>query len=798
MLCRGYQRYATNSVNEPDISAVPGVPGLFCNTDNPYVATLKKHPWCALPPLLGQGGERILADLFMHCGLFLQVVASSNLNQLSGVPLSDLKPLSASKTETQDDGDAAASHPDGDRPQLRQPVRQLSDIRFFRHRMLYARPTISSKGRIRLGLPRVHAFNQQEENDSDTRAKHVLKYLFPRQFGLHNVFTSHIDLKDTSQPFMDYTLRDKEIARLTYDWKQRRKPADCAETHEPPLPKRLRGRIMQLAVRILKRHSTCAYNALLEYHCPSPLKEDIDSASSIKHASTPSQVSAFCRAVVSKVFPGELWGLGETRVHNRRAISCRIDRFIRQRRYESLTLHDVLQDIKIQDIDWTAPIAGDTGRKMSASDFAKRKELMAELLYYIFDSFLIPLIRGHFHVTESGAHRNQLFYFRHDVWKALSDPALASLKDTMLEESNTTEVNNAMPKRALGVSTVRLLPKEHGMRPIINLRRRMPRTKNGQLVLGRSINSILTPAFSILNHEKGTNIDLLASAMFSVEEIYPRLQSFRHILDKQGLSGKPLFFAKVDVKACFDTIPQQRLMVLANKILGHEEYRIAKYARGKLIGSHSQETPGFGTKSSWRYLTKATAGKDDFDFAAEARDDTVEGRTRSIYVDGVVQKTESRQAVLDLLEEHIQSNLIKLGNKIYRQKEGIPQGSIVSSLLCSYFYSEMERELLGFVKNDSSILIRLIDDFLVISTKQDVAERFLRVMHAGIPEFGIEIKAEKSRVNFDVEIDDRAVPRLPGEYEFPYCGNAINTVTLDLSKDKERRKKSSSSHKPTG
>ncbi|MGS7457236.1 hypothetical protein, partial [Mycobacterium tuberculosis] len=92
--------------------------------------------------------------------------------------------------------------------------------------------------------------------------------------------------------------------------------------------------------------------------------------------------------------------------------------------------------------------------------------------------------------------------------------------------------------------------------------------------------------------------------------------------------------------------------------------------------------------------------------------------------------------------------------------------------------------VLGFINDGHTILLRLIDDFLVISAKRDAPEKFIRVMHQGFAEFGVEVKAEKSRTNFDVEVGGLAVASLPTETDFPYCGNAINTVTLDLSKDK--------------
>ena len=67
----------------------------------------------------------------------------------------------------------------------------------------------------------------------------------------------------------------------------------------------------------------------------------------------------------------------------------------------------------------------------------------------------------------------------------------------------------------------------------------------------------------------------------------------------------------------------------------------------------------------------------------------------------------------------------------------------------------------------------------------------MRDMHRGMPEFGVEVKAEKSCANFEIEIDRKMVHQLPSITNFPYCGNTINSVTLDLSKDKERRKQSS-------
>ncbi|KAK4951839.1 Telomerase reverse transcriptase [Elasticomyces elasticus] len=781
VLCHGFQRTTTPG-DGGELEAVPGIPGILRSCTNIHVQTLKEHPWTAIPSLLGRRAELIVSGMLMNAGLFSQVDKSSNMLQSSGTPMTDLKPLGTKPTAVATPSDGALSRAvlPKDRP--------LTEIRFVRHRMLYARPSLTSHGSPRIGPNHLHVLNRLRQTDNEVETVQVMKYIFPRQFGLHNVFTSNVDSAETAQQFKDYTVREKEIAAVEQRSKRKQIIAGRVDLQSKPshLPKRLRGTAFQLVQSIRKRHARCSYHALLQRYCPRHVTDQTTNSGSIRYASTPAEVSSFCRAVVLQVFPLALWG-----ADNRMILLRSIDSFVRLRRYETLSIHDILQDLKIRSVDWLAPPNVTRDLKLSATDYAKRRELMAELVYYLFDSFLIPLIRGTFHVTESNVHRNQLFYFRQDDWKAMTEPALISLKTDMLEECSAGAVRKMLAKRALGVSQVRLLPKASGMRPIINLRRRVQRLQRGELVLGKSINSLMTPTFSILNHEKGQRPELLGSALFSVDDIFPRLQTFRDSLVRRGDGDAPLYFAKVDVQSCFDTIPQQRLMALAKTIVQDDSYRVARYARAKLVSGQHEDVPGFGAKPSWKFLTKAAPSDRPLHFASEIAADTEEGRSRTVYVDGVVQKAESRKGILDLLEEHIEANIIRIGKRYYRQKQGIPQGSIVSSLLCSYIYAELERSVLGFLDDGQTLLLRLIDDFLVISTDRKVAERFMHVMHAGIPEYGVQVKAEKSRANFDVCVQGSNIARLPQQSDFAYCGHAINTVTLDLSKDYERRRNTS-------
>lgn len=89
-----------------------------------------------------------------------------------------------------------------------------------------------------------------------------MKYIFPRQFGLHNVFTSEVNVRETVQPFKDYTLREEEIN----DQKLARRGTHAML--RPKIPKRLRGLPMELVQKLQKRSQNLPYTELLRHYCP--------------------------------------------------------------------------------------------------------------------------------------------------------------------------------------------------------------------------------------------------------------------------------------------------------------------------------------------------------------------------------------------------------------------------------------------------------------------------------------------------------------------------------------------------
>ncbi|KAL5121967.1 Telomerase reverse transcriptase [Pleosporales sp. CAS-2024a] len=799
LLCHGFLRAAHTDRAYPQHHGAPrsSIPGLVERAPNSHVRALKEPTWCRLQTLLGQGGDRVMIDMLLDCAIFLPVNGGAgNYYQLSGDPVSDVKPDQTPQHQP--------LHDEANQPAKRVPLNQHSEnrapgaIAFVRSRMLYAKAALNAKGRVRFGLRHIHILNRLTKRDDQLETIQILRYIFPRQFKLHNVFTSKVDRRETSMPFNDYTLREKEIYQtMCRALNDNATDAQLVRRWRSRVPKRLRGAPLALIDRLRTLHHRCSYTELLRYYCPSSNDSTLD-PNTAEHpcvtdmACHTADVSAFCRAVVAKVIPNAFWG----RDSNRRTIMYWIDQFISLRRFESLNLHQVTQKLEITGVTWLQQPGENPSAKLAKSDLDKRKELFLEFIYWVFDSFLIPLIRSNFHVTESSVHKNRLFYFRHDVWRMLTEPSLTRLKANMFEPMPSERMARLLSMRPLGFSKIRLLPKRDGFRTIMNLKRRQQVVKNGVTSLGRSINAVMTPVFNVITYERASagprmklslQPDVFGCSLFSVTDMLPKLAAFQLSLKQRNLAHSRLFFAKVDVQQCFDTIPQQRLLTMVEGLMSLPVYQTGKHveisplgALQRLDGQHLDPPP------VKRYVAHSGAAKDMSSFQQVIERNFVGIKSDTIFVNTNLQQQETKDDLMRLLREHIERNLVKIGKKFYRQKRGIPQGSVLSSILCNFFYAELERDVLSFALGDDCLLLRLLDDFLLITVQQQYAERFLRVMHQGHADYGVTVNPSKSLANFEATTEaGQSIPRTT-ETQFPYCGVCIDTVTLEVKKRGER------------
>ncbi|CAE6473739.1 unnamed protein product [Rhizoctonia solani] len=589
------------------------IANFFTNT---MVTALQSPAWRLLLQMVG---EQCMIHILSQTSIFIALpVGNDCFVQATGTVITDLEQLSDNQSIKSLPRRLCLSYISN--ISTDQIVCSLVDINLIRTRMFYGFPRLTASGKARLGLPHGHVLNrilgdrnglagQDNTREVEETARHIAKYIFPLQYRLHNVFTCTLHYWENGGRFRDYRDREAEIKEL----------GPCKT------PKRVKV-VLPLIQSLIRRHRRFNYQRTCQVICRS--RVDISTSSELNqgkilelmseysHSVTSSymfsqmpeksyqvshpslvlphgaseaalevklkprfvefacshhEVLRYIKTVVDEVIPQAFWGSST----NRKVIDEHITTIITQRRFETITLHQLVQKLRIADFEWL----GETqDRRVAQSDALKRTELLREFIYWFFDSFIIPLVKSTFYVTETSALQHQLLYFRHDDWHKLCIPLLDKLSGETFERIDPVELDAS---RRLGVSHVRLLPKETGVRPIVNLGRKAKlrsfKASNRDETTQPSVNQILNAAFHILNYEKSQKPELLGASVFGVNDIYRKLATFKANLRGPDGTMPKLYFAKLDVRACFDSIDQGKLLDILRGTLTQKGYMVRKF-----------------------------------------------------------------------------------------------------------------------------------------------------------------------------------------------------------------------------
>jgi len=92
------------------------------------------------------------------------------------------------------------------------------------------------------------------------------------------------------------------------------------------------------------------------------------------------------------------------------------------------------------------------------------------------------------------------------------------------------------------------------------------------------------------------------------------------------------------------------------------------------------------------------------------------------------------------------------------------------------------------IPTQHALLLRLVDDFLYITTDLTAARLFVRTLHNKIPDYGCTVHQAKTQISFEMGETEGAVASLrPMRDRFmPWCGLLLNTATLEVQADYSR------------
>ncbi|XP_047976343.1 telomerase reverse transcriptase-like isoform X1 [Salvia hispanica] len=537
------------------------------------------------------------------------------------------------------------------------------------------------------------------------------------------------------------------------------------------------------------------------------------------------QVVSFIWAICRRIVPPPL--LGER--SNWRCLRRNISKFIRLRRFEKFSLKECIYKLKISKF----PIFSNKHNEFTAlgiTDISRHAILECWMLWF-FTHIVSPLVQANFYVTESEHEKQEVLYYQKSTWEKLMRENECMIDDRyhLLDYKSA---RNILWKRSFGFSRSRLLPKGKGFRILTNLRApsrfpvdtpsriqsnhtswRKVSSKRRAHRFFKSVNSVLHDVHVVLTGLRAKEPENLGSSVFNYNDAYKKLVPFLFHLKNGSLSLPNVFMVVSDVSKAFDSVNHEKLLSVMKDAICDDEYYLEKFTHVVCTGKYLKIEP------------RVMLAHQDIRTASTR----MRSRIHCQSLDSIVLKKDAnmkirKEEILSLLKEHITRNMVQFRNKFYLQQVGIPQGSVLSALLCSFYYEHMERNVIfPFLEKASrillvkqyscddtsvsgdnhnteiaaaapgckSLLLRFIDDFLFISPSKKQASMFFTRMERGVRDYNCCMNKEKYGLNFIMEnqhgpLSNRVYTGKDNISFLFWSGLLVNCSTLEIQADYTR------------
>lgn len=249
--------------------------------------------------------------------------------------------------------------------------------------------------------------------DKHYEPRTLLRYIFPRAHGLSNVFTpppkNEFDFNaryNRNKGFcQNFKTRNEEIEGEMLGRVKGKKGARTPERFKGI------GKAMEMMEEIILRHRKMltrsdfghSYRRLRAIYCPCKTRSRGQGSKKALAAlelnwmdahTDYRSVERYILAVTHFLLPSSFWGSH----HNEQIVIKHVKTFVRYRRFETFSLHQAMQGIRVDDFKWLAAGNGDAGTgqkrvRVTQAEAKKRRELVEEVLFWLFDGLIIPMIQ---------------------------------------------------------------------------------------------------------------------------------------------------------------------------------------------------------------------------------------------------------------------------------------------------------------------------------------------------------------------------------------------------------------------
>jgi hypothetical protein len=252
------------------------------------------------------------------------------------------------------------------------------------------------------------------------------------------------------------------------------------------------------------------------------------------------------------------------------------------------------------------------------------------------------------------------------------------------------------------------------------------------------INRALIPINEVLKYERRKRPSIGAASSFGYDGMFIGARRFAELRRKseeemaqaqEKVKPRPIYMFKADVRAAFDNLDQQAVLKVCEKIFSESSYVLrsfcaislrpgvqAKLCECRLVYDDKTGIKRFTDGARSRYGLTSVTAKDLFvmyskeafpiaptqatdspwSFQSFAKEKVERGPSCVVYVDQSKELVISRDKAFAFLKSHVTEHIVYIrgSGSMHIQKQGVPQGSRISSLLFNLIYGHLERQVI--------------------------------------------------------------------------------------------------------
>ncbi|CDW74133.1 telomerase reverse transcriptase [Stylonychia lemnae] len=503
------------------------------------------------------------------------------------------------------------------------------------------------------------------------------------------------------------------------------------------------------------------------------------------------QIANFLTEFVANVFPRDFLEGKNKKIFNKKMLQ-----FVKFNRFESFTKISLLKNFRLNEIKWLSFKAKDENVKY----FVNENEFVGfKLLKWVFEDLAISLMRCFFYCTEKQKEYQRIFYYRKNIWNIIMKLSIEDLLKQTLKEVEKREMQSFCESQNFAPGKLRLIPKGDTFRPIMTFNRKIP-NQMGRFSNRMTTNMKLQTSHMMLKNLKSKMFKhSFGFPVFNYDDIMKRYEAF---VTKWNQVKRPkLYFVAMDIEKCYDNVDCERVVNFLQKSdLLDKEYFILNTFVLKRKNNIIVERSNFKKvpiKQYFRYkFQKIGIDGSSYPSLFEILEDEFNDLNikRTIIVEQEQRKKFPKQDLLNPVVKMCQNNYITFNKKQYKQMKGIPQGLCVSYILSSFYYANLEENALQFLRKESmdpakpeiNLLMRLTDDYLLMTTEKNNAMLFIEKLYQLSMGNYFKFNMKKLKTNFVLNLQKIGCTNTTqdlasiDEELFNWIGISIDTNNLNI------------------